>query len=77
MVRRDIVAFGKKSPTICQTNKTRVVMMTIKSMVNGSVLNTHSLLSHQFQNVVNEKATVIVTWVTDPIWHPFKYTPFQ
>ena len=65
-----MAAFGKRSPTICQANKTRVVMMTMKSMVNGSVLNTHSLSSHQFHNVVNEKATVIVIWVTDPIWHP-------
>ena len=44
----------------------------MKSMVNsGSVLDTHFLLSHQFQNVINEKATVVVTWATNPIWHPF------
>ena len=72
MVRRDIVAFGKMSPTICQTNKTSIGMMAMRKIVNVSVqVITHSLLSHQFQNVVNEKATVIVTWVTDPIWHPF------
>ena len=71
VVRRDIVTFGKKSPTIHQTNKTSIDMMTMRMKINVSIVITHSLLSHQFQNVVNEKATVIVTWVTDPIWHPF------
>ena len=41
-------------------NKTSVVMMTMRSMINVSVLDTHFLLSHQFQNMVNEKDTVIV-----------------
>ena len=58
-VRRDTAAPGKKSLTICQTNKTSIGMMSMRK-INVSVVITHPLLSHQFQNVVNEKTMVIV-----------------
>ena len=60
-MRKNIVAFDEKSLTICQNNRTRVGMTTMRIQINVSVVNTHPLLSHLFQNVVNEQARVIVT----------------
>ena len=60
-MRKNIVAFNEKSPTVCQNNRTRIGMTTMRIQINVSVVNTHPLLSHLFQNIVNEQARAIVT----------------